>query len=386
MKKLIVYFSVVPINSPPNSVINTARYLAKENTLLFIEIPVFEKNYSYKDALILPIKLASVFQNLTSKSNNLVSIKSPQSIPNSKFRKITFLSILLFIRLFKLITKCRTVLYTTCPEKNEIYSYIPSDIKLFECMDIFRPNQIKKNKKWLNSFDHILVNSLNIKTYLKSLGIKNTVMISPGYIGNKWQKLKNIDWRKIRKIKNSVVFCGGISRRINYSLLWKLIKSLPSHKFYFIGELYLGKYYGIHPHDNYCLEKWNSIKKLPNVIYLENKSENYLIKKLPLFHIGIIPYKTSDYFNVYSNPIKLYEYLLSGLVVISTKLPIIKELSQDNYPILSANEFNLMKYYIQKYSSISSSKVVNWNDKLYQKVSIENKIKSISKLVDGIKV
>ena len=55
------------------------------------------------------------------------------------------------------------------------------------------------------------------------------------------------------------------------------------------------------------------------------KRKNELPQYLKNCDLGIIPYETKHEFAKYSNPMKAYEYLASGLPVVSTKILALKD-------------------------------------------------------------
>jgi len=114
----------------------------------------------------------------------------------------------------------------------------------------------------------------------------------------------------------------------------QVIKKLSDINFYFIGEIYLNKYY-VESEDRVRLQKWEDILQYKNVHYLGEFPESILQSILPFFKVGIIPYKTNDLFNEYSNPIKLYDYSEGGMFVISPPLLNITTFTKD-FPIILA--------------------------------------------------
>ena len=100
------------------------------------------------------------------------------------------------------------------------------------------------------------------------------------------------------------------------------------------------------------MTKFKELEKQNNIIFLGEIKHKQVPTYLKKFHIGILPYKVNS-FTKSINPLKIYEYVASGLPVISTNLPNVSKLIKD-YPkieILKAeNDDNFIKQisYIKK--------------------------------------
>ena len=112
-----------------------------------------------------------------------------------------------------------------------------------------------------------------------------------------------------------IVYLGAVRDIINENLILKISKKFPEDKIYFIGPI---------------LKKFNKLQKQKNIIFLGEIKHKLVPSFLKNFHIGILPYKV-NLFTKSINPLKVYEYVSSGLPVISTNLPNVVRLSKD-YP------------------------------------------------------
>ena len=101
----------------------------------------------------------------------------------------------------------------------------------------------------------------------------------------------------------------------------KISKKFPEDKIYFIGPI---------------LKKFIKLQKKKNVIFIGEIKHKLVPSFLKNFHVGILPYKV-NLFTKSINPLKVYEYVSSGLPVISTNLPNVVRLGKD-YP-----KINLLK-------------------------------------------
>ena len=68
-------------------------------------------------------------------------------------------------------------------------------------------------------------------------------------------------------------------------------------------------------------------KDQKNIILLGEKKHDEILSYLKNFHVGIIPYKVNSFTNSI-NPLKIYEYVSSGLPVVSTNIKSVNSLSQ----------------------------------------------------------
>lgn len=312
-KLLLVYCSVVPHDFPPSHRINFVRKLSKYLNVIFIDLPT--------DSCLSPLSKAVKFY--FSLLNTFFKFKYSFVWEFFRFRKLHFFTLYLYLFFQKLFFRKRIILYTTSGYNDLVYRYIPYDKSIFDCPDRHK-SEFGMNKDWIKKFDLVFANTKKLYQILKKYN-QNTKMVSSGYLDVDTP----IFYRQ--KIQNSALFLGGISQRINYNLLLRVIQRLPEVDFYFIGEVYLDKYYA-ESKDKIRLKKWQKILNYRNVYYWGESPENYLKHMIPFFKVGLIPYDSSEVFNYYSNPIKLYEYLAYGVNVVSTPLPNVSSLAK-KFPV-----------------------------------------------------
>ena len=115
-----------------------------------------------------------------------------------------------------------------------------------------------------------------------------------------------------KKIK--IGFTGSIDNRLDYDLLSFVVKELPDCEFIFIGRVQSTKEAGM-------LGQYHNVQFLEPVPY-ENLPE---IQKT--FDIGILPFVKNEFtYNIY--PMKINEYLATGLPVISTDFTSLDEFAE----------------------------------------------------------
>jgi len=110
----------------------------------------------------------------------------------------------------------------------------------------------------------------------------------------------------VKEGKTIVGFTGGIGDWVDLDIVYQAAKQQEDIVYLFIG-----------PIDTKVDE---SILTQDNIIFLGSKPYADLPRYLPFFDICIIPFKINE-LTKSVNPIKLYEYLSTGIPVISTSIP-----------------------------------------------------------------
>lgn len=124
--------------------------------------------------------------------------------------------------------------------------------------------------------------------------------------------------RRIRKKSHSLMvgFVGGISMRIDFALLERVVKALPSVTFVLVGHVepnVFGKKDALMEHVT-RLRTYHNIRILPGV------PKNHISTILRSFDIGMIPYDIRHAYNRYCFPMKVMEYFYAGLPIVSTDI------------------------------------------------------------------
>ena len=369
INRLVVFCSVFPHDVPPPYLLRLAQNFATEYPVILIDLPTNQYKVGIKNKIKNLYKMAKF-------------IVKPKGIfvwkPSKIFTHLDYLALKKYILFFKWKFRSKVVLYTTSPRKDKVYDYINKDLSVFDCYD--NPdNELKLNSKNLVKHDFLCSSFPMLFKILKSIK-KETYLISAGIHDHK--KLDH-NFRQ-HPMNNAVVFFGGISHRINYDWIEEAVKQLPDVNFYFIGETYLHKYY-FDESDKKCWKSWKKIIKQKNVFYWDTFIEpNFSPNILSLFKVGLIPYDINDSYNYNSHPIKLYDYIASGLITISTPIPSMLEY-KNKLPIYFANnskEFiSLIKKYTNKKTKLSNTEVKNIN-KILKSQNLEKKLKQCNQLFD----
>ena len=223
------------------------------------------------------------------------------------------------------------------PITYSVINNINSNLVIYYMAD----NMTQNDKKFRNVEEQIIRNSELI--FYSSMNLRNKI-----HIPSKRRFLPNgVNYDIFNKIKLSkkykkkeslkIVYLGAVREIIDDKLILKISKKFPNDKIYFIGPI---------------LTKFKELEKQNNIIFLGEIKHKQVPTYLKKFHIGILPYKV-NLFTKSINPLKIYEYVASGLPVISTNLPNVSKLIKD-YPkieILKAeNDDNFIKQisYIKK--------------------------------------
>ena len=365
---LIVYCSVVPHDFPPHYRLDYVQELSNYSQVIFIDLPGGFRLQPLNRALGFYFRLiGSIFKFDFSFVWDFF-----------RFKRIHFFILFLFLLAQRVFAKKKIILYPTSGYYDPVYRYIPYHKRIFDCPDIHK-GELERNKLWINKFDLVFTNTQLLFKRVKKYN-KNIKMVSSGY-----RKAKTLEFSK-QKIPNSVLFLGGISQRIDYVLLERVIRQLPRMEFYFIGEVYLSKYY-VESRDRLLLGKWKKLLDYSNVHHLGDFSEANLQFILPFFRIGIIPYETSDVFNYSSNPIKLYDYLGYGMYVISSPLPIVSSFER-NYPVFIAETSEEFAERIKAVLGKPGNEIYKYErriEKLLQKESMERKTLQVIREIKMLK-
>jgi len=356
---LVIYCSVVPHNFPPHHRLEFVKQLSRHLNVIFFDLP---SNFRRSSLLGIVGFYGFLVRTFVRFNYSFVWEYFP-------VKRINSLTLLIYLLLQKLLLKKKIILFTTSAYFDSIYSMIPYDVSIFDCPDR-HAGEFEKNKDWVEGFDLVFTNTNLLSKTLKEYN-NNVRLIPSGYAPAREAVYFH------QKIPDSVLFLGGISQRIDYDLLNKVIRALPDVHFYFMGEIYLNKYYAERK-DKVRLRKWQKILSNPNIHYLENLSTN-LFKLAPLFRVGIIPYLKNDVFNNNSNPIKLYEYLANGMYIVSTALVNVSNVSKGLpiYTATSAREFadKIRLLLLKPEKDISRYKVRV--DKLLRDQSMEKKTRIV---------
>ncbi|PEJ09291.1 GumK N-terminal domain-containing glycosyltransferase [Bacillus wiedmannii] len=174
----------------------------------------------------------------------------------------------------------------------------------------------KAETKLSQSVDRVLYTAHTLENHVNSLKPKDTLYFPNGvnlahFLEKKEQPVeyKSID-------KPIIVYVGAIEEWFDFNLFNEMAKRMPDFAFVVIGPDKLAKQH---------------INEIENVHILGRRSYDQLPAYLQHANVGIIPFNVKEYAGLldYVNPLKLYEYMVSGIPVVSSKW---KELELINSP------------------------------------------------------
>jgi hypothetical protein len=178
--------------------------------------------------------------------------------------------------------------------------------------------------KLSQSVDRVLYTAHTLEKHVNSLKPKDTLYFPNGvnlahFLEKKEQP---IEYKSINK--PIVVYVGAIEEWFDFNLFNEMAKRMPDIAFVVIGPDKLAKQH---------------INKIENVHILGRRSYDQLPAYLQYANVGIIPFNVKEYAHLldYVNPLKLYEYMVSGIPVVSSKW---KELELINSPAKLAENSN----------------------------------------------
>lgn len=141
--------------------------------------------------------------------------------------------------------------------------------------------------------------------------------------------------------KSPVVgYVGKIQDRVDFDLVEICLKAIPDAKFEFLGPVYTQQ------------ERVKQLaEKYMNIAFIGDVHYSRLPEAMRAFDVAIIPHKIDD-FTASMNPLKLYEYLAAGKVVVTTDVAGTANISQYVY---SANDKDTFVKLLEKAISVSKS-------------------------------
>ncbi len=196
-----------------------------------------------------------------------------------------------------------------------IINFVNSNLVVYYMADNMTQNDKKFRsieKKIIRKSQLVFYSSQNLKNKINDN--KKSQYLPNGVNYKIFSKIKlNSKYKKNNPLK--IVYLGAIREIINENLLLKISKKFPDDKIYIIGPV---------------LTKFKRLYAQKNIIFTGQIKHNLVPSYLKKFHVGILPYKINS-FTKSINPLKVYEYVSSGLPVVATDLPNIRNLIK-NYP------------------------------------------------------
>lgn len=319
-------------------------------------------------------------------------LKKQQKINYPKYQNVSFYQVKYFLpfRKFRLVEKINRqlsfwlFLQRSKEQKKILWIFYPNYfdltqiknktmISLYDCVD-YSENKIKENLL-IQNVDYFFVNSQILAKLHQDKTKLPIYLNAQGFLVPNKKKIQQVT---LKVNHPTIGFVGGINYRLDFPLLFHLIKNNPQWQFIFYGPIQ--KY---SKQDSiYKTTTWlKKIRANKNVTFGQSKNRYQIYGIIKNFDVTIIPYNSQIIFNQYCYPMKLFEYFYFGKPVVSTN---IKELTLPKFKglIEIANTSKDFARAIQK----------NLDNKLFidqlqkkQQMAIENswkqKIEKISELI-----
>lgn len=366
----------MPLKYPCDYIDQTSKILSRDNTVIFLD---YHFPYSWKSLLKfnnIRLLINSFFDIY--KSKRIVYFRAPAILPFSKSeiirtanKKLGFwiLSVFLWMLKKKMIVWQFYTLITKKVFKKQFFIY--------DCIDYMNlEDETKKffyqEKKLFKISDLVSFNSKALfENKLKTNPIlKQKSIVTVCGCNNKLfdVKIKKTPKEYINLNQKKVIFIGIFNFRIDAELLQYVVAGNRKIKFIFIGPIL-----------QTAPKEFKKILKEKNVQYLGKKGKNKLPFYLNKCGLGIIPYDIKSDFVKYSNPMKAYEYLASGLPVVSTRILALKDYPRD-IVYTTDNRKNFSKAINRMINGWDNKKAKIARD-IAEKNSWENKISLVEKFI-----
>jgi len=218
---------------------------------------------------------------------------------------------ILNIPLVKKYSRKDIVNYFFRPEHEEIAKIFNDMPFVFECYDdytIDRSNgaYIAENaKKELYLFRNSIVNFVTSRNLMEVKSkISSNLVYAPNGVNENHFVNNNITELLRESYSKNIGFVGNICDHIDYDLIEEVVSVLTDHVFYFVGPV--------------LTKDASRLKKYKNVRFIGWVPREKIPEYLHMFGIAMIPLKANKG-NDAVLPLKLWEYLIAGKVVVSTQ-------------------------------------------------------------------
>ncbi|MGE0608885.1 MAG: glycosyltransferase [Pirellulales bacterium] len=214
--------------------------------------------------------------------------------------------------------------YTTCFSPLRVYhgteDYFTDDALNFDA------KLINAFQKSIDSTDLLVgVSSGVVSSYVEKAKYRNKSIVATN--GCDFEFLSNSD-RNSKLIRSpdvpTVIYQGGINRRIDFPFLLRVVRDLPDCRFLFCGHVaFLSS-------QQHLVKEWKQILEEPNVRFLGQLTPEQLRDEMQSAQVGIIPFGTNRSTRERSFPLKAFEYVACGLPVVSVPVKQLQESDHAN--------------------------------------------------------
>jgi len=319
--KLIIIGSTLPYSFSADYIKQTAKTLAKKNKVIIF---FWGDALSFKEILKQKKKI-----KIIQRKKNIILFNPIHLLPWRRFETIRQSNLKLNILLLKLYLKSKKFLRLkkiAWVFNYELYNFPKflgkSYLSLYDCVEL--PSSVNKQKeieirikekKLLQNTHLCFVNSQTLQKYYYKY---KTHIVPQGFALNIFKK--NQLPKKpffLPKNKPLIGYIGGINFRLDFKLLYKLVKNNSQWNFVFVGPDQKNKIEDNQVRTQYWLKKLRFLKNIYLTGAVNKKQIPNLIKQ---FDVCLIPYNIKHKFNLYCYPMKIFEYFYIGKPVVSTPI------------------------------------------------------------------
>ncbi|RUT29661.1 glycosyl transferase family 1 [Paenibacillus zeisoli] len=196
------------------------------------------------------------------------------------------------------------VVWTTWAKQRSRLTLFKPDAVIYDCCDEF-PHWAKYEAKMVEASDHLVATAKSIKTRLELAYPDKPVTLIPNAADQSLFDLPPSARPSDLPEGPIVAYIGAWAYWVDHALFEQIARTYPGVNFVSIGAPY-----GDIP----------SYTELPNVHVLGEKPHSVLKQYFPHIDVAIIPFLYHP-ITLATNPVKAYEYLATGVRVLSTALP-----------------------------------------------------------------
>jgi teichuronic acid biosynthesis glycosyltransferase TuaH len=237
---------------------------------------------------------------------------------------------LLHKQMGKLVSKtaCNSLLWTFSPVTYGIEKHFARVV--YHSVDLLHtlphmPVQLilRSERELLRQADVVIASSTGVRDHLQSLTEKNVEL---------WQNVADTNLysqASDHARASRAVFAGNLTAsKVNFSLLHEL--AATGTEVIIAGPTAID--------GTQASQAIEELKSHPNVTYAGNLVPTELARLLNTCTVGLIPYYVNEY-TAGVFPMKIYEYLASGLAVVSTTLPSLNEVKDEDILKVTNDQF-----------------------------------------------